>query len=115
MAFPKMTVEEDDTMIPMKEVIANPMGMVSSCGRKASEGFLAKREKSGSFTIKVAKLAMALMMPLTMSQPSSDPLASLGCLTIGPSPFARTIAQMKKAIPAVGAKKALTVNKWRIL
>jgi hypothetical protein len=74
-ASPKMTVEDDDTMMPMKEVMANPMGMVSSCGRNALEGFFAKRAKSGSLTIRVAKLAIALMIPFTISQPRSEPEA----------------------------------------
>jgi hypothetical protein len=34
---------------------------------------------------------------------------------MGPIPFARTIAQMKNAMPAVGTKNAFTVNKCRIL
>src|SRR5690242_1574131 len=112
---PKMTVDDEDTMIPMKDVIANPRGMVSSWGRKASDGLRAKRAKSGSFTIKAAKLAIADMVPRTMSQPSSEPDLVPGWCTIGPIPLARTMAQMKKAIPAVGTTYAFTVNKWRIL
>lgn len=65
--------EEEEQMIPMKEVKAKPQGMVISCDQKASLGFPAKREKSGSLTIKVAKLAMEDMMPLTISQARSEP------------------------------------------
>ena len=43
-----MTVDEDDTMIPMNYVIANPIGIVRSCDHSASRGFFANREKSGS-------------------------------------------------------------------
>jgi len=45
----KMMVEEEETMMPMKEVMAKPQGMVINWDRKASDGFLAKRAKSGSF------------------------------------------------------------------
>lgn len=45
----KMTVEDEDTMMPMKDVMAKPQGMVISWGKKASEGLRAKRAKSGSF------------------------------------------------------------------
>ena len=43
-----MTVEEDETMIPMKEVIAKPKGMVNNCDHSASLGFFANLAKSGS-------------------------------------------------------------------
>lgn len=66
-------------------------------------------------TIRVAKLAMDDMMPVTIPQASFDPWAVFGCLTIGPIPFARTTAQMKKATPAIGTTMALAVNKCRIL
>jgi hypothetical protein len=52
----------------------------------------------------VAKLAMEDMVPRTISQPSSEPFALPGWCTMGPMPLARTIAQMKKAMPAVGTK-----------
>lgn len=48
LAFGYMMVEEEDTMMPMKEVMAKPRGMVISWGRKASLGLFAKRVKSGS-------------------------------------------------------------------
>ena len=41
-------VELEETMMPMKEVIAKPTGMVISWERKASDGLRAKRAKSGS-------------------------------------------------------------------
>ena len=34
---------------------------------------------------------------------------------MGPTPFAFTMHQMKKVMPAVGATIALSVNRWRIL
>lgn len=58
-----MTAEEDETMMPMKDVTAKPTGMVIHCDHNASLGFLAKRAKSGSLTIKVAKLAIEDMIP----------------------------------------------------
>lgn len=112
---PKMTVDEELAMMPIKLVNANPIGMVNSCDHKASLGLLANRAKSGLFTINAAKLAMALMMPLMIAQARSLPWIVEGCLTIGPRPPAATIAQMKKAMPAAGATKDLTVKRWRIL
>jgi hypothetical protein len=47
-----MTLEEEDTMMPMKEVTANETGMVIICDHRASRGVREKREKSGSFTMK---------------------------------------------------------------
>ena len=47
--LPKMTVEEEDTMMPMNEVTAKPMGIVKSWDQRASFGLRANREKSGSF------------------------------------------------------------------
>ena len=38
----------DETMMPMKEVTAKPIGIVSLWDQMASDGFRAKREKSGS-------------------------------------------------------------------
>ena len=43
------------------------------------------------------------------------PDAVAGCLTIGPRPFARTIAQIKNDIPAMGTIYAFTVKRCRIL
>jgi len=51
-----MTFEELDTITPIKDVNAKPIGMVNNCDQRASRGFFAKRAKSGSLTIKVAKL-----------------------------------------------------------
>ena len=72
---PKMTADEEDTMMPMNDVTAKPMGIVNNCDQKASFGFRAKRAKSGSFTIKVAKLAILDMMPETIAQPRASPCA----------------------------------------
>lgn len=51
------------------------------------------------------------MKPLTNSQPSSLPESRPGWRTIGPTPPARTMAQMKKAMPAVGTTYDLTVKR----
>ena len=111
MASPKMTVEDEETIMPTKDVMAKPTGIVMSCDQKASLGFRAKRAKSGSLTMRVAKLAMEDIIPVTIPQPSALPWLVFFCLTIGPRPFARTIAQMKNARPATGTTYALTVNK----
>lgn len=107
----KMTVDEEETMIPMNEVTAKPTGIVMSCDQKASLGFLANREKSGLFTTRVAKLAMEDMIPVTIAHAIALPCDVFPCLTIGPIPFARTMAQTKNTIPAVGTTNALTVNR----
>ena len=60
-------------MIPMKDVTAKPTGIVMNCDHRASRGFLAKRAKSGSLTMRVAKLAILLMIPCTIAQPSAPP------------------------------------------
>ena len=91
--------EEEETMMPMKDVKAKPMGMVQSCDQRASLGLPAKREKSGELTMRVAKLAIELMMPLTNSQANSLPSSLVGCLTTGPRPPARLMVQPKKAKP----------------
>lgn len=114
-SFLKITVDEEDTIMPMKEVIANPIGMVNSWDHSASFGLRAKRAKSGSFTMRVAKLAMADIIPVTTPQASLEPVAVFPCLTIGPIPLALTSAQMKNEIPAVGTTYAFTVKRCRIL
>ena len=68
-----------------------------------------------TLTIKVAKLEMAPMIPVTMPQASFEPEAVAGWWMTGPPPPALTNAQMKRAMPAVGATTALTVKRWRIL
>ena len=65
--------------------------------------------------MRVAKLAIADMIPITIPHANLDPEASAGCFTIGPIPCALTMAQMKNVMPAMGTTKALTVNKCRIL
>ena len=62
----------------------------------------------------VAKLAIALIIPLTMAQASLLPPIVEPWWTIGPMPLARTIAQMKNEIPATGTKYALAVKRCRI-
>lgn len=90
-----MTVEEEETMMPMKDVSANPIGIVKSCDQNADLGVLAKREKSGSllqhqsiqyktrkhirrkntqtYTMRVAKFAIEDRIPFTIAQPNSLP------------------------------------------
>lgn len=90
-----MTAEEEETMIPMKEITANPTGMVINWDQKASRGFLANREKSGSLTTRVAKFAMEDIIPETIAQPNAPPdLVPFWC-TIGPIPCALTMAHTK--------------------
>lgn len=101
--------------MPTKEVRANPIGIVRSCDQNASLGVRAKRLKSGSFTIKVAKFAIALIMPLITAHAKALPCNAPRCLTMGPKPSARTTAQMKNAIPATGTTAAFTVKKCLIL
>jgi len=115
MTVPNITLEEDDTIMPINEVAAKPIGIVNSCDQRASLGFRANLEKSGSFTIRVAKLAIELMIPPIHPQANFEPDASAGWRTIGPIPWALTMAQIKKAIPAAGTKYALTVKRCRIL
>lgn len=115
MASPQITAEDEETMMPTNDVTAKPTGMVMSWDQRASLGFLAKRAKSGSLTIRVAKFAIDDMMPWTMAQPNAPPDFVAPLCTMGPIPCARTIAQMKKAIPAGGTKKDFAVNRWRIL
>lgn len=68
-----MTVDEDVTMMPMNEVIPKPIGIVKSWAQIASLGFRANCEKSGSFTIRVAKFPMQLMIPFTNAQRKALP------------------------------------------
>lgn len=83
---PKITLEEDVTMIPMKDVTAKPTGMVTSCDHTVSLGLRENLVKSGLFMINAAKLAMQLIMLLTQAQAKTLPWAVLGLWIIGPSP-----------------------------
>lgn len=112
---PKITTEQDDTIMPINEVIPNPRGMVNSCDQKASFGFWAKREKSGTFTINALKFAIEDIIPLTIAQASSLPWMLFGLWITGPAPLALTKLQIKNAIPAAGTTKDFTVNKCLIL
>ena len=69
-----MILEELETMTPMKDVKAKPIGIVKSCDHNASRGFFAKRAKSGSLTIKVAKLAIQSMIAAITAQTLVLPL-----------------------------------------
>src|SRR4051812_31631254 len=83
-ASPKIITEDEETIIPMNEVTANPIGMVKSWDHSAFFGFLANREKSGLLCrmlenvstygrtwhtkMSIAKLAMEDMIPVTIPQ-----------------------------------------------
>merc|ERR1712000_773543 len=110
-----MTEDADETMMPMKEVRAKPMGIVMSWDQSASLGLRAKREKSLPLTMRVAKLAIEDMMPLTISHAKSLPWILLPVFTMGPMPPALEMVQARKAIPATGTTYALTVKRCRIL
>lgn len=101
---PTMMVEAEDTMIPMKEVREKARGMVMAWDQTADFLVLEKRVKSGSLTIRVAKLAIQFIKDLTNSQPNSEPWMVLGWCTIGPIPPARLTVQIKKPMPAIGTR-----------
>lgn len=67
------TPELEDTIIPMKEVIAKPIGIVNSCDQSASVGLRATRAKSEALRMRAAKLAIEVMMPLITAHASSLP------------------------------------------
>jgi hypothetical protein len=46
---PKMTCEEELTMMPMKLTTENVRGTARSCGRPAASGLVARDAKSGAF------------------------------------------------------------------
>ena len=50
----------------------------------------------------------------TIAQLISLPCMRAGWWMIGPTPLAFTMDQMKNAIPAMGTKIALAVNRWRL-
>ena len=62
-------------------------------------------------TIRVAKLAIELIVPLIMPQAKSEPVAVPGWCTIGPTPPAFLMDHTKNATPATGTKYAFTVNR----
>lgn len=68
---PKITTDDEDTIIPMKQVTPKPMGIVRSWDHLTSLGFLAKRLKSSEFTISAAKFEIEAMIPLMIPQASS--------------------------------------------
>lgn len=68
-----MTVDAEETKMPIKQVIEKVVGKAMNWDQIAAPGLLAKREKSGALTIKVAKLAREFMVELTKAQPNSEP------------------------------------------
>ena len=63
---------------------------------------------------RVAILLMHDMILDTMPQLRSEPCSVAGWWMIGPTPFALTMHQMKKVIPAIGATMAFAVKRWRL-
>jgi hypothetical protein len=59
-------------------------------------------ERIGHTTMSVAKLAIEDIIPVIMPQANLEPWEVLLWCTMGPIPLARTTAQMKNEIPAVG-------------
>jgi hypothetical protein len=112
---PKITVELELTMIPRKLTMLNPIGTEISCGKTAAPGELARDAKSGALTTRVAMFEMQDMREMTIVQPRSEPDRVEGCLTIGPTPLALAMDQMKKVIPAMGTQIALAVKRWRLV
>lgn len=98
-------------MIPIKLTMINPNGMAMSCGKAAALGVLAREAKSGALTVRVAMFEMQDISDTTIDQPRSEPCSVLGCRMIGPTPLAFTTTQMKKAMPAMGAKIAFAVKR----
>lgn len=54
------------------------------------------------------------VMLATIAHPRGEPWTVAGWWTIGPTPRALMIHQIKKVIPAIGTMIALTVNKCRL-
>lgn len=73
-----MMLEELETMTPMNEVKANPIGIVNNCDHNASRGFFANLAKSGSLTIRVAKLATQSIIAAITAQTFLLPLTVEG-------------------------------------
>ena len=67
-----------------------------------------------TYVMSVAKLLKQDMMPETMPQLRAEPCRVPGWWTIGPTPCALTMHQMKNVMPAIGATMAFTVNKCRL-
>ena len=67
-------LDELETITPMNEVSANPIGIVNNCGHIASRGFFANLAKSGSLTIKVAKFETQAIIAAITAHPFALPL-----------------------------------------
>jgi len=115
----------------MKLTIENVRGTEINWGQRAAPGVVAREAKSGAFLDKkifstisenvkntdVRRVAILLIQDIklaTIPHPSSDPCRLPGCAMIGPTPWALTMHQMKKMIPAMGVTIALAVNKCRL-
>ena len=111
------------------------IGTEKSWGKSAADGVVARDAKSGAFlfhihglispsrhetergdtcTMRVAILLMHDMRLITIAHPNSEPCTVAGWEMMGPTPFALTIHQIKKMMPAAGATMALSVKRWRL-
>lgn len=108
-----MACEDELTMIPMKLTRAKTIGIDSICDITASEGLRAREPKSGAFVMIVDWELMHDVMLATIAHPRGEPWIVAGWWTIGPTPRALMIHQIKKVIPAIGTMIDLTVNKCR--
>ena len=70
--------------------------------------------RDGTYVTRVAMLLMQDMMLETIPQPSIGPRKVAGWWTIGPTPWAFTMHQMKNVIPAIGTTIAFSVNRCRL-
>jgi hypothetical protein len=77
-ARPKITLEEEETMMPIKEVTAKPTGIVTSCGHSASLGSRAYLVKSGLLMTRAAKFAIQFMILFTNTHAKVLPCTVLG-------------------------------------
>jgi hypothetical protein len=109
-----MMLEELETMTPMNDVRANPIGIVNNWDQSASRGFFANRAKSGSLTINVAKFETQSITAAITAHAFALPWTVDGWWTIGPTPPALTMAHTMNNTPATGTVYDFTVNKCRI-
>lgn len=118
-------------MMPKKDTIENPSGMPMIWGQTAAEGVVARDAKSGALlkwtpsqsivsegrlrlntnVIRVAMLLMQEPMAATIAHALAEPCRVPGWWMIGPTPWALTMAQTKKIIPAIGTTIALAVKR----
>lgn len=83
----------------------------ASVSAEAREG---ERKEKGTNVTSVAILLMQDIKLLTIAHPSADPWTVAGWLMMGPTPWALTMHQTKKVIPAIGATMDFRVKRWRL-